>query len=256
MHIRTLRRFTAIGALALASMVAGACGSEPVRAGPEAPVAAGAGAPATTAPGVTAPGTQSPTAPDPRPPAGSAPVCLGAVIYTVDASAGGRPWRSLCIAVGGLLLLEHLGPGDLAARSWDNVDCDYEGAVHACRLIHLGTVNFTVTNNHGVRALTVVVAKASSPPKPSPACTSTVAHNLDANSGGPPWWAFCVKVGAVLRVENLGPEGLSVDVPNVVSCRYEAAVHECTFVRPGTVRVTTRRSAEDEPRTVTVVVIR
>jgi hypothetical protein len=178
------------------------------------------------------------------------------VIQTIDASAGGRPWPSLCIAVGGLVRLENLGPGNLGARSWDKVDCAYEGGVHECRLIQLGTVHFTITNTHGVRALTVVVAKASSPPKPSPACTRTVPYHLDALDGGPPWRAFCVKVGAVLRVENLGPEGLSVDPRNIVSCWYEAAVRECTFVRPGTVRLTVTRSAEVEPRTVTVVVVR
>jgi hypothetical protein len=246
MRIRSIRRITALGVLALASVLVGACGSGPVRAGPEAPAP----------PSVTAPVTTSPSAPNATPATESGPTCLGAVIHTVDAAAGGRPWRSLCIAVGGLVRLENLGPESLRARSWDNVDCDYEAAVHECRLIHLGTVNFTITNTHGVRALTVVVGKASSPPKPSPACTSTVPYNLDALNGGPPWRAFCVKVGAVLRVENLGPEGLSVDPRAIVSCWYEAAVRECTFVRPGTVRLTTTRSAEIEPRTVTVVVVR
>jgi hypothetical protein len=104
--------------------------------------------------------------------------------------------------------------------------------------------------------LTVVIARASSPPKPSPACPATVPYNLDASEGGPPWRAFCVKVGAMLRVENLGPEGFSVTPRNVVSCWYEGGVRECTFAKPGTVTLATQPSPDLQPRTVTVVVIR
>jgi hypothetical protein len=160
----------------------------------------------------------------------------------------------LCIAVGGLLLLRNLGPEYLAATSWDKVDCNYEGGVHACRLIHTGTVNLTITNSHGARPLTVVVAKASSPPKPSPACTTT-PDPLDAIGGGPAPWAICVKIRSVLRIENLGPEGLTVD-RDMVTCWYEAAVRECTFVKTGTVTFTTRYNSDVEPRSLTVVVVR
>jgi hypothetical protein len=180
---------------------------------------------------------------------------MGAEIHTMDASLGGRPWREICIAVGGLLRLTNLGPGRLVAASWDNVDCDYEAAVHECRLIHTGTVKMTITNSHGDRPLTVVVADASSPPKASPACLTSSPHSIDATYGGPPWRAICVKVGAVLRVQNLGPDGFTVNPRSLVSCWYEAAVRECTFVKAGTVTVTTRHTPESELRSLIVVAV-
>jgi hypothetical protein len=158
--------------------------------------------------------------------------------------------------VGGLLRLANLGPEYLNASSWDKVDCNYAAGVHACRLIHTGTVKFAIANTHGTRPLTVVVAQAASPPKPSPACTTAIPYPIDASSGGPPWRAECVRIGAVLRVENLGPEGFTVTPRNLVSCWYEAAVRECTFVKAGTVTFTIRYSSDWEPRTLTVVVIR
>ena len=33
------------------------------------------------------------------------------------------------MAVGGLLRLTNLGPDDLAATAWDNIDCGYQAAV-------------------------------------------------------------------------------------------------------------------------------
>jgi hypothetical protein len=81
-------------------------------------------------------------------------------------------------------------------------------------------------------------------------------YPIDASSGGPPWRAQCVRIGAVLRVENLGPDGFIVNPPGLVSCWYEAAVRECTFVKAGTVTFTVRYSPDSGPRTLIVVVIR
>jgi hypothetical protein len=231
----------AVVASATAVILAG-CSTGPPRALPEGPT----GTPTATAP-------NTPPAPTGATRTPSQSGCLGAVVHTVDATR--RSWPPACVAVGGLLRFEHLGPGYLDANSWDKVDCAYEGGVHECRLIHTGTVRFTVTNSHGRRPLTVMVSAASSPPKPSPACTATVPYPLDASYGGPPWRAICVKVGAVLRVENLGPEGFSVTPPNFASCTYEAAVRECRLSRAGTLTFTTRVSPESERRTLTVVVI-
>jgi hypothetical protein len=180
---------------------------------------------------------------------------MGAVIHTIDASAGGPPWRTVCIAVGGLLRLANLGPGQLAAAQRDIVDCDYEAGVHECRLIHTGTVGLTVTNSHGDRPLNLVVSAASSPPKPSPACATSSPHRVDAREMGPPWRAICAKVGTVVRVENLGPEGFDVNPRNLVSCWYEAAIRECTLTRAGTMTFTTRQSPESELRSLIVVAV-
>jgi len=227
-----------------------ACGSEQPQAVPEEPVVA----PAPATPSPTPPSTITATrAPVTRAPP-SGPACMGAVIHTVDVSTGGPPWRSVCITVGGILRLTNLGPGGLDAASWTNVDCGYEAGVHECRLIHVGTVKFAVANSHGRRPLTAVVVKASSPPKPSPACTTSPSA-LDAGDGGPPWRAICVKVGSVLRIENLGPEGLIVEPRGLVSCWYEGGVRECTFVKAGTVSFTVHRSPESEIRSLTVVAI-
>src|SRR5829696_2017251 len=98
----------------------------------------------------------------------------------------------------------------------------------------LGAVTYTIDRATGNRVITVVV-KASSPPKPSPACLGAgTILALDAAESGPDWNALCMKVGAVVRFEHLGPDGLSVSPAGAVSCSYEAAVHPCRFVKPGT----------------------
>jgi hypothetical protein len=253
MHTRSLHRLTPLAVLAIATtMMTSACGSTAPTV-PEAPAGASPipATPGTSAPSPSAPHTAPVTTTNPNRPA-----CMGAVVHTVDASAGGQPWRSLCIAVGGLLRLANLGPGNLNDDAGDKVSCDYEAGVHECRLIRTGTVTFTITNTHGDRPLRVVVAAAASPPKPSPACTKTMPYPFDASSGGPPWRASCVRIAGVLRVENLGPEGFTVTPPSLVSCWYEAAVRECTFVKAGTVTFTIKYSPDWETRTLTVVVIR
>jgi hypothetical protein len=173
------------------------------------------------------------------------------VVYRVDASAGGPSRSTVCIAVGGVVRVNNLGPEGM----WEsgNVSCQYEAAVHFCRLVETGTATFTIKGLQQVRQLTVVVAKASSPPKPSPACQGAVKYTLDASESGPPWGALCLKVGAVLRVENLGPDGLTVNPADLVSCWYEGGVHECRFVKAGTVRFT---MTSTQNHSLTVVVIK
>jgi hypothetical protein len=245
-----------LAALALIPIVAAACGTAPGQALPQpsSPSTSGTTTSPTAGPTVTDPAPATTQPPQPLPSSNGPPSCLGAVIYTVDASAGGRPWRTVCIAVGGLVRFQYLGPEYLDAKSWDDVDCDYEGGVHACRLIGTGTVRFTVTNSHGARPFTVVVASASNPPKPSPACMGrTETYTIDAFNGGPPWSAVCMKVGAVLRVENLGPEGFTLEPRDAVSCVYEAAVRMCRLVKPATIHITTANSQEIRPLTVVAI---
>jgi len=175
------------------------------------------------------------------------------VTYTIDALRS-APLRSrVCISVGGVVEVRNLGPEGLSVSPADKVSCFYEAAVHPCRLVRTGTVTFTITRATGNRVITVVV-KASSPPKPSPACLGAgTILTLDAAESGPDWNALCMKVGAVVRFEHLGPDGLSVSPAGAVSCSYEAAVHPCRFVKPGTVTFTI---AGTQTRTLTVVVIR
>jgi hypothetical protein len=80
-----------------------------------------------------------------------------------------------------------------------------------------------------------------------------VVFTVDASDDGPPWPAYCAAVGALLRLENHGPDGVSANPPEKVACTYEAAVRECRFLEPGTVRFTIER--ETNTRTLTVVVV-
>jgi hypothetical protein len=265
-NTRSLRRLTTVAALTLATMAsAAAC----TAAGPfkSVPEANGAPSPAASAPGTASqtpiPTASLPTKPKPvpvavppirHPAAGSA--CRGAVVHRIDASDTGPPWKKLCITVGGVLLVTNLGPEGFSANSWDNVECNYEAAVRECRLLHAGTVKFTITNAHQTRTLTLVIAKASSPHQPSPACKARgTTFTIDAADGGPDTWPVCMKMSGLVRVINLGPEGFQVSPSAAVTCSYEAAVRQCRFTRPGTVTFTTTHG-DSMPRTQKVVVIR
>lgn len=249
MRNRSIRRLTAVAALALAALAVAAC--NPVEAQSVPSQTPSPATPSTQTPSVQAPKpsqTHVPSTPRPR-------ACFGAVVHTVDANEGGPPWPAVCITVGGVVRLEHLGPEYLSVNPSNKVSCFYAAGVHVCRLVQTGTVRFTIRNSKGTRPLTVVVAEATSPPKPSPACMDAATFTIDANDGGPPWSAMCLKVGAVLRVENLGPDGFSVKPSGTVSCWYEAGVRECRFVKAGTVTFTITRP-EVEIRSLTVVAIK
>ena len=258
MKTRSLRRVTAIAVLALATTAVAACTS----AGPAKPLptATGNASPSVTSP----PPTASPPA-KPKPvPVASTPAthpptdraCLGAVVHRIDASDTGPPWKQRCITVGGVLLVTNLGPEGFASNPRDNIECNYEAAVRECRLLKTGTVKFTITNAHQTRTLTLVIAKASSPPKPSPACMARgTTFTIDAADGGPGRWPVCMKMGGVVRVENLGPDGFVVTPSNAVTCSYEAAVRECRFTRPQIVTFTTTHG-DSMPRIQRVVAIR
>jgi hypothetical protein len=254
MRTHSFRHLIAVAAVGLASMaVSAACASAAVpQPSGQSP---GGVLPGTATPGTATPGTATPsrTHPTATHAATGPPLCLGAVVYRVDASDLGSFNRPVCIAVGGVVRVEHLGPGSLSQSPSGRVSCWYEAGVHQCRLIRTGTVTFHVTRVPKVGSLTVMVAEASSPPKPSPACLSATTFTIDASDGGPPWMALCVKLGVVLRVENLGPNGFSVVPADTVSCRYEAGVRECRFVKTGTVTITTTHPVETRSLTVVVV---
>jgi hypothetical protein len=252
---RSLRRFTPVAALALATVAAmAACTS----AGPVEPMpSTSGGASPIPAPAASLPDNSAPepvVLPATRPPTG--PACLGAVIHTIDASDTGPPWKRLCLSVGGVLRVTNLGPEGFSANSWDNVECNYAAGVRECRLLHPGTVTFTVVNASQTRTLTVVISKASSPPKPAPACMPAgTTLTIDAADGGPQRWPVCMKLNTVVRVINLGPDGFLVRPAGAVTCTYEAGVRVCHFTRAQTVTFTTTHG-DSAPRTQTVVVIR
>ncbi|MBB5873992.1 hypothetical protein F4553_007426 [Allocatelliglobosispora scoriae] len=199
---------------------------------------------------VAVPSAASPATPK-RTPKPSSGTCLGAVVHTVDASADAPPWRPVCIAVGGVVRVEWLGPGELTVTPASRASCAYAGGVHMCRLIGTGPARFGTAT----RRLDVTVAAAASPPKPSPACDQPgTIRTLDAGDGGPPWPAVCMRIGSKLRVEHLGPWGFEAAPAGIMSCWYEAAVRECTFTRPGTVTITISRP-DVEPRRLIIVAI-
>jgi hypothetical protein len=112
-------------------------------------------------------------------------------------------------------------------------------------------VTFTVTQAQDTRRHTVRVVTTSHGPT---VCTGPKTHVFNAAEGGPPWPASCVKVGSVVRVENLGPGDLAISGRPTVSCHYEAAVHECRLTEPGTVTFT--MTGRPQIRTLIVVAIR
>ena len=259
MQLHSVRRLTGLAALSLALMTVGAaCGNTP-------PVAPTTGAPSPTAPNSAGTGAATPTAAASHTPTPSTtrshtsnrstapPTCLGAAVYTLDLREDGPAKLNACIAVGGQVILRWLGPDGLSATPWDKVSCDYEGAVHVCRLIQTGTVRLDMTSGQDVRTLTVVIAKASTPPKPSPACLSATTPDLtlDGTPDGPPYWAMCFKLGIMLRIEDVGPGGLSATPADAISCNYAAGVHVCRFVKAGTVTLNVNQA-----HWLTVVVIK
>ncbi len=191
--------------------------------------------------------------PTPRPV--TSPACRGADIHRLDASDTGPPWKPLCISVGGVVLVSNLGPEGFSVSSPDKVECHYEGGVRQCRLLHPGTVTFTVVNASQTRTLTVRIVKGS-PNTPSPACLAGgKTFVIDAADGGPEGWPVCMKTTGIVRVVNLGPEGFQASPAGAVKCSYEAAVRDCRFTGPGTVTFTTTHG-DSAPRIQKVVAIR
>ena len=139
--------------------------------------------------------------------------------------------------------MTNLGPDGFSANSWDNVECHYEAAVRECRLLHPGTVKFTIVNASQTRTLTLRIVKASAPHTPAPACLAAgKTFVIDAAEGGPGGWPVCMKTTGIVRVVNLGPEGFLVSPAGAVKCSYEAARARLPLHRAGD------RDVHDDPR--------
>lgn len=179
-----------------------------------------------------------------------ATACEGAVVSTVDASRPG-PLPRPCIAVGGVLRIANLGPGSVVVRPAAAVDCFYAGGVTSCRLLRTGTVR--VMLDAADRLVTVRVW-AGSPSVPATACAAA-GEVVDLSTNDElGWWAPCLRVGATLRITELGPGRLRVRPATALTCRYEAGIHSCTVRRAATVRLSATPDSGD--RSLTAVTIR
>jgi hypothetical protein len=65
--------------------------------------------------------------------------------------------------------------------------------------------------------------------------------------------SMCFHVGAILRLQGIGPGLVTAEPESLVTRSYEAGVQDIRFVRPGTVTVTIPQ--EEQTHTITVVVI-
>jgi hypothetical protein len=259
MRTRSLRRLTAVTALALASVAtAAACASTPKPGTPGPTVAPTSAAPSTAAATPAAPVVSVEpvhvATTQPNPPIRPAK-CLGMVRHVINASDTGPPWKPLCITVGGVLRFEDLGPGSLTTTPSDKVDCFYAAGVFECRLIRTGTARFTVTGGDKPRSVTVTIAKAPANPGADEVCPRLATHTVDASDGAMPWPAICVRLGTMLRIVNFGPDRLAVSPAANVSGWYEGGVRQLTFVKTGTVTFTFTYEGT-QTRTLTVVVNR
>jgi hypothetical protein len=253
MRTPRFRHLSVAAALALATLATAACSSGPARALPvQAPSTTPSTTPTATPDAAPASPSSRPTRPPPRPVTSPDQPCRGAVEYRINAADNGPATQRLCIAVGGVLRIDNLGPEGLTISPLDKVDCYYEGGVHVCRLVEPGTLRLTIDNGRQVRKITVNVTRGSS--GTATACVGARGtHTIDANDGAMPWSAVCMRLGAELRVENLGPGLLTVTPSNAMSCRYEAAIHQCRIERTGTIQVVTNGLGGVRPLTVVAV---
>ena len=84
-------------------------------------------------------------------------------------------------------------------------------------------------------------------------CLGAVRYDLDSQSvEAATMRSMCVRVGAVLRLQNLGPGELTAEPASLVRPRYEAGVHDTQFVGTGTVSL--RFLQGDDEVEITVVI--
>jgi len=253
----SVRNLTGLAILAVTTLAtAAACTTPSVQALPTqapSPSSSSIAPPSPTAkPSVAPSASPRRSKPTPRP-----PTCLGAVVYTFNTHTDASRWPTLCISVGGVLRLTNHGPGGVGMTPADKVSCaPYEAAVRECRLIRTGTVRITVDEPTQTNTLTLIVASSS--PGPAPACVPQgETYVLDVWEYGMQPPAVCLKLGAVLRFENHGPDNFSFEPSGAVSCFSEAGDLKCRFTKAGIATFTfTFTTPGPEQRTLTVVAIK
>jgi hypothetical protein len=163
-QIRCRRAVLAV--LALAASGVAACSAKPVSPLPgEAPSAPPAASATTSAPASPAPRpsnsrkSPAPTHTSARPSRTHTlpPACLGAVLYTVDATGTDPLPRSLCLKVGAVLRVQHVVGNTLSAEPADKVSQAYEAGVVDVRFLEPATVRVTFPE-HGTQFTITVVA--------------------------------------------------------------------------------------------------
>ncbi|WP_432050783.1 hypothetical protein [Verrucosispora sp. NA02020] len=145
----------------------------PPTTAPSSPAAPTTGAPPLAGPTTTDPrppsvrATRSPSPPapvpttrrsTPRPPSPTTPdACLGAVRYDLVLADVGPMPTSLCLATGGVLRIQGIGPGQVTVDRTDLADSHYEAGVVDVRFLRSGTVDVTIPHEGTVHVVTVVV---------------------------------------------------------------------------------------------------
>jgi hypothetical protein len=173
--------------------------------------------------------------------------CSGSVEFPVPAGQSVPQRAPVCVTVGGVVRFEAIGSSPLTATPATAVDCFYAAGIRSCRLLRPGSVVFTWPVGPQSQRLAVTVADAL----PATACAGSGTTVRVSAADELPWWSPCLRVGATLRVEDLGPGALTVTPAAAVECHYEAGVHACLIVAAGTLGVV---ADEDGQRRVTSVV--
>ncbi len=92
------------------------------------------------------------------------------------------------------------------------------------------------------------------PPTSPPTCMGAVRHEINVQEEVleliP---SLCFHTGGTLRLFQIGPGLVTVTPENLRTTRYAAAVHDVTFIRPGTAEVSF--PLDGQTHTITVVVI-
>lgn len=179
MFRRPIPRFAVAAVIAVAALgPATACGnpavspspaaqpSGPVDGSPSAPPVVSPPPPPSTPVAVTttrpAPARSTRTSAAPRS-ATSSPTpkssCQGAIRYEIDVadSADLGRIRSLCFAVGAVLRLKNIGPGQVTVDRTDLASQYYEAGVVDIRLLRAGTVAVRIPEGGEVYTITVVI---------------------------------------------------------------------------------------------------
>ncbi|WP_200209986.1 hypothetical protein [Micromonospora coerulea] len=159
------RRLSAAATAVALIAVIGACGEEAVSPLPVQPPTAATGVTPTGPPGtpttsrpasVASPPSATRGTPRATPSATGAPACLGATRYDLKVDEQELALlTSLCLATGGVLRIEGIGPGQVAVDRKDLASTSYEAGVVNVRFLRRGTVAVTIP--HGGRTYTVTV---------------------------------------------------------------------------------------------------
>jgi hypothetical protein len=105
----------------------------------------------------------------------------------------------------------------------------------------------------GTVAQVAAVPAAQAQRLAAPVCMDPVVYTLNASAVRKTLDTVCIAVGGVLRIANLGPEGLTTVTPaGRADCYYEGGVHSCRLIGTGTVRFGVTNAQGTRQQTVTV----